>query len=316
MRSKFPPPGQERDQLIKDYQDCPAETITEFCILKASQYGFKNSTSFQNKMWQTLGVRRKVPASKKKLYNDPPIIRTDGLLVLSDIHIPFHDAIFINNCLDLANAWGIPKGVNNGDFLNMTAFSIFIHKPHDKIWAEERDTAILAMRAMADAVPDWLLLLGNHEAFLIKQLAEQLKADDILALLGNQQGFKATDYYYCKAVIGEGKQGEWRISHPRNIATIHGRVAARLANKCETNVISGHGHLFGVVPSENDRFIAIDSGVCCEPLALDYAVQRDTLRPTMCKAATILIKGDDGKCHYYPLRPDSDWQALRRLYQK
>lgn len=297
----------EAELLQAEYENCP----TDYLSTLASKYGYSSVNSFQNGMFNQLGARRPAPHTTKDLYDKPPIIKTDGLLVLADVQVPFQDAEFLNNVLDLAYCWGIKDGVSAGDFLNMSAFSIFIHKPEDKIWKQEREVARDVMRAMYNAVGGWLLLLGNHEVFLIKHMAEQLDMQDILKLLNNPRGFIATNYYYCLAEIAEER---WRITHPRNISVIHGRVAGRLANKFHQNVVAFHGHLAGIALTEDGEHIGIDGGVCCEPLALDYASQRDTLRPAMNKGAVILIKGDDNCCHYYHLTPNSDWKALKKLY--
>jgi len=284
--------GVARDTLFKEF---------------GRAWGFRTVKSFSDSLRDTWELRRPVPASEKHKWDDPPKLHGD-ILILCDLQIPFHDADFINKCMDLAYAWGILKGIAAGDMMDMTAFSIFATKPEDT-WADERDMAEQIMQAMTDSVPEWLMLAGNHEYFLIKRLAEQFDMKDVLRLLDKPKGFTASDYYFCIA------NGDWRISHPRNVSVIHGRVAQRLATKLSMNVASGHGHLWGHVLSEGGKYDAIDIGVCCEPTALDYASQRDTLRPAMNKG-DLILKKVDGKTIPYTLRPGMDWDAMRHLYQR
>jgi len=278
---------------------------------RAISLGFANVDSYGVAM-ERRGVylSAAVPKSMSRRYDKPPIIK-ESCLIIFDTQIPYQDASFLNNLLELASAWGIKQGISGGDLLNMAAFSMFKERPEDKIWRKERDVAIEVLRALHSHIPKWLLVMGNHEAFLIKTLAEQIGHDDILALLGKPEGFVATDYYYCLVKLGDSV---WRITHPRNISVIHGRIPQRLADKYEQNIASGHGHLAGFSPSFSSKWLCCDVGITCDPLRLDYAALRDSTRPTMCRGGLIL-KESEGRCYPYHLMPNtSDWEALKKLY--
>ena len=273
------------------------------------ELGYGDPASYYRIM-HARGIRLTVPKSKAPQYNKPPVIKQSSLVIF-DSQIPYHDAKFMDNLLDLSISWGIKQGISGGDFLNMAAFSNFFENPEVAIWKREREVAIKIIEAMSFAIENWLLIMGNHEAFLLKRLAEQIGHEDILRLLDKPQGFKATDYYYCKVELGGSI---WRISHPRNISVIHGRIPQRLCEKFHCNVASGHGHLAGMTPDFSNKYMACDVGVTCDPVRLDYVSLRDSIRPIQCQGALILMLGDDGKCHPYQIYPSSDWQALKRLY--
>lgn len=297
LPSKESPQAQKLIRRYLDYEDLE---------VLAKEFGFKDGHSFQTTFFNQYQIRRIARRSTKRRWDNPSKLKANGFLILPDVHSPFYDADFINQCLDLAYSWKVEQGITAGDFLDMTTFSIFASKP-EHTWKKERDDTRKLMLAMRDAVPKWLMLAGNHEYFLIKKLAEEFDMQDILALLGNIWGFTATDYYFCEA-------NEWHITHPRNVSVIHGRVAGRLATKLGRDVASGHGHLWGWVKTEDGKHNGIDMGVCCESVMLDYASQRDTLRPTMCKGALFLIKVGN-KTLPYPVSPDTDWKAMRRMYE-
>lgn len=278
---------------------------------RAVVLGYINPSSYVVAMERRgIYLSRQVPQSLSQRFNKPVIIR-EPCLIIFDTQIPFHDADFLNNLLQLAQAWGIKQGISGGDFLNMTAFSNFFEAPEEKIWAKERDVAVQVMKALSDAIPKWLLILGNHEVFLLKRLAEQLGHEDILRLLDKPTGFKATDYYYCLVKLGGSV---WRITHPRNISVIHNRIPQRLADKYEQNIASGHGHLAGFSPSYSGKWLCCDVGITADSLRLDYVSLRDSTRPAMCQGGLILMLGDDGHCYPYHIYPTSDFKALRRLY--
>ena len=109
---------------------------------------------------------------------------------------------------------------------------------------------------------------------------------------------------------------KWRISHPRNISVIHGRVPQRLCDKFHCNIASGHGHKAGIVSDHSNMYTACDVGVTCDPKRLDYATIRDSTRPAMCQGALILKEGKDGKCHPWHIDPRTcDWEALKKCYK-
>lgn len=67
------------------------------------------------------------PTSRLKVspypeYKSP--LRIDGdALVLPDLEMPFHDAVFVNKVLDLSQAWGINQLVLAGDMLHFDSLS-------------------------------------------------------------------------------------------------------------------------------------------------------------------------------------------------
>jgi len=291
----------EWTELLSAYQQ-PAADINRL----AHQFGFASASSLGTSMLNH-GYRRQVLRSPKPRYDAPPAIVGDAVIVC-DLQIPFHDAEFIDHILGLAHAWGIKQGVVAGDMLNETAFSFFGHRPEDT-WDEERTIARSLMASMVEAVPDWLMLAGNHDMHLIKLMAEQGHMEDLLLLLSQPKGFRTTEYYTC--IIN----GNWRISHPRNCSVIHGRVPGFLARKFQCNIAAGHGHLVGLNMDDSGQWVTVDIGICADPSRLDYANLRDNTRPAMNQGALILKMGVGGQCHPYLLSPKwTDWDAMKRLY--
>lgn len=292
----------EWDDLVQRYQQ-PGANLVQL----AREYGYKNVGSLYNVMIRS-GVLRSVPASPKKRYDDAPRLYGDTL-VLADMQVPFHDADFVMRALEVAHAWGIQQAVSAGDLMNGTAFSKFGHKPADADWKEEVSITRECLRAMHEAVPSWLLLMGNHDIHIIKALAEQIDMSDIIKLLDRPRGIKGTDYYYCLV------NDNWRISHPRNVSVIPGRVPSMLCAKFGMNVAAGHGHLVAIYPW--NQWMAVDIGVCCDPLRLDYAAQRDNTRPAMQQGALIIKTGGDGVVRPHLLSAVwTDWPAAKRMYRR
>jgi hypothetical protein len=294
----------EWDRLVRRYKN-PMTNLVRL----SKELGYTSTGSLMNAM-SRVGVLRGVPKSARPRYDNPPMV-SGNCLITADEQMPYHDAEFLNRVLELAYAWGVTQAVSAGDTINGTAFSYFMNKPEERSWHDEAKAANNCLVAMADAVPHWLLLKGNHTANIIKATSEQLDMTDVLKLLDSPDRVKVTEYYFCIV------NGDWRVSHPRNISVIHGRVPSMLCDKFEMNVAAAHGHLVGIYPAKSGRLIAVDTGICADPMRLDYYAERDSTRPAMNQGALILKQSSDGRYRPHLLSPLwTDWVAMRRMYKR
>jgi len=94
---------------------------------------YKNRAGFYRWRWSTQWVTD----SNKPRYNKPLKLKGERL-ILCDAQIPFHNAGFMNSCIDLALAWGIRKALFAGDIFDMTAFAApkFHTRPSDTFQVE------------------------------------------------------------------------------------------------------------------------------------------------------------------------------------
>ena len=99
----------------------------------------------------------------KEIYHVPKA--NNNILVISDLHIPYHDNAAIECALD----YGLEKGVNtiiiNGDLLDFHQLSRFMKDPRKRSVKEEFD----ACRAMLEYIRHWfptqkiIWIAGNHD---------------------------------------------------------------------------------------------------------------------------------------------------------
>lgn len=240
------------------------------------------------------------------------VILKGSTLILMDIQIPYQDGDFIYRMLNLASQWNIKQGISGGDFFNQAAFSFFLNLPKEMIWKEEAQKAAEVGSAMVKFVPKWTFIMGNHDSYLLKKVAHQLDHTDLLKLANMPRGAMGSDYYWC--IVKDKRGNEWRVTHPRNVSVLHGRVPQRLAIKYQQNIISGHGHLAGSSPDDGGKFYCIDAGVCCDPIKLDYAQTRDSTFPRMNRGAVILKEVNSKIIPYHILPEWADWEALAKMY--
>lgn len=248
-------------------------------------------------------------------YNDPPVIKSDGVLVLSDVEAPFHDAEWCSDVVLLAKEWGIENVLLSGDFLHFSSLSKFT-KPMMSTAGNGYDFAEDAMVEVSDEVEaaagfsDVLLrnferivmILGNHEKRLTKRLAVATRVNILRQLLGYrfEKRFEIYPYYQC---VVESSTGTWRISHPKNYSVVPVRVATRLADKYRCNYVAGHGHDWGEATSVSGYYAAA-CGCCVDPERLAYTMLQDNLGPMMQQGAFILRGGMPVLLHprYRPVR--------------
>ena len=242
-----------------------------------------------------------VPKSAKERFDAPPAIEGDAL-ILADPHCPYHDAAFINQTVTIAVKWGVPNCIVAGDILDYNAFSPFDPNMTDTL--EQEFTAGEALLgALAHAFTKVLCLTGNHDARLYKKIGyHQIAPERVGKMLSSAENVEFSPYYFC--LLGDN----YLVEHPKNVSVLGGKVASSLAAKYHKNVISTHGHLFGMSQDVSGEYVGIDSGCCADPRRLEYISLRHNTRPEVVQGAVILRGG-------YPwlLNKFSDWGALERL---
>jgi len=218
-------------------------------------------------------------------YDAPPRI-DESVLCLGDCQIPYHDAKFINHCADVASAFGVTTALWVGDAFDFHALGIFLSQNKDALSKEiEQDRKYGEQLANRFARVLWTN--GNHEDRLSRMLAQYLKLEQTKTLFGLPKHVETSDYYFCE--IGD----DWIATHPKNASVIPGRVPSMLALKYRKNVLSFHGHLVGAC--QINGLWAIDVGVTCDPMRLEYPNVRHNTRPMMQRGAVLMLKDSHGK---------------------
>jgi hypothetical protein len=177
-----------------------------------------------------------------------PYKNYDNVLLMSDLHIPFHD----KRALELALEYGLEKKVNGilllGDVCDHHAQSRFITDPRERDLLEEQQTTITILREIRKAFPGvgmWWKQ-GNHEwryeAYMI------LKAPELLDIMEfSYEKIFHLDELDIKLI------GDKQIIHyGDNLRLIHGHEspgsyspvnpAKGIFNKTLFNVVTCHRH--------------------------------------------------------------------------
>jgi predicted phosphodiesterase len=263
---------------------------------EAASLGLKQSTL--ERRLREFGASQ-ITTSTQPRFDSPPRL-TGSALILADPHCPYHDAEFVNRVLDIALAGGVEHCVIAGDLLDMNAFSPFDANSNAHFEADCAEAEAFT-GALASAFRSVLWIKGNHEGRLDKRIGlHQLADGRVKRLVSLTDKVTYSGYYFCHV-------DDWMICHPKNASTIAGRVAAQLAGKYACNVVAGHGHLWGIAPDVSGRYLGIDSGMCADPMRIEYNAMRPNTRPMMVQGAVILRDG-----YPWPLSPHMDLKGMRQ----
>ena len=169
------------------------------------------------------------------------------ILLLSDIHVPFHDVTAIK----LAIAWAKTRNINTviitGDFMDFYNLSSFIKDPRQKNFRHELDVGYEVMYWLKDQLPNavFYFLPGNHEyryeKYMLLQAPRLLDTDewhiDILLRFG-ELGITYLEYKQLVNInglfVGHGdelRKGGSGVNPARGFFL-----------KSKTNYIGGHFH--------------------------------------------------------------------------
>lgn len=240
------------------------------------------------------GVPRIFAESGQPRYDQPPIIEADDVLVMADIHAPFHNADWCSDVVTLAVRLGIKRVIAAGDLLDFASITSFTKQmlaqgESDLLFSDELEAAAEFVGVLLENFDLVDCILGNHEERLTRRMAVRMRARVIAQLLGFQHEKRLTihPYFYC---IVETSMSKWRVTHPRNISVVSGRVAASLADKYRMNVVAGHLHNWAERTSASGYYAA-ECGCCADPQRFAHLALRDNIRPRMQAGAWLLHQG-------------------------
>lgn len=299
-------------------------------------------TTYHSRLWRAQAQYSGVPESRYPKWTTPLEMAGDAL-ILCDPHIPYHDADFINLCLDLARRWFVKQLVLAGDVVDAHAFS---HWPegagqeNKKTISENAESALLdlansmtgadaeklrsalvemardpadmtdelaearkVIKPLVDGFENIIWFMGNHEDRVIRVLEKSLGVPDLAALFGGSNPRIKFSAYYYCTLISAGVQ--YRITHPKPAGK---GVSKRLVPKFGQHIIMAHNHHFSIQSDASGKWLGIEPGMCADPDRMDYKRQRDD-GADMNVVGAVLVK--DG--HPWLLNKWTDWKRLAKM---
>ena len=170
------------------------------------------------------------------------------VLILSDIHIPFHDVDSIEAAVDWARRErGVTDILINGDLCDFYQLSSFTRDPRERSVAEELTMAAELVGELARAFKgaEVHLKLGNHEQRFTRYI--QTKAPDLTGL-----DALTLEAVFRNAVPDVHIVEDWRVIKLGKLVVVHGHEVGRgsggqhpakwLQAKAQRSSLCGHFH--------------------------------------------------------------------------
>lgn len=279
---------------------------------------------------------------------DAPLVMEGDTVVLPDVEIPFHKAEFVNQVLDLAEAWKITNCILAGDAVHFDSLSSWeaswITPNHQGGLTENQEIELMEwIRTLPEKFQDEaqqkIEKLGmisedgspnvSQELDIVRKTFKVFSEcfTNIHYVLGNHCGrfLRALESpllpdELLKLFSVDVQQWKiapyyysYAVSNGEKYQIEHPKGAGRmdaikLANKHECHIIMAHSHRLSFNFSDSGNYYAIQTGHCVDENRLPYAAQRHTTRDKSLLGATIIRDG-------YPwlLHEKSDWEKLKKM---
>jgi hypothetical protein len=286
--------------------------------------------------------RVQIPPSRYPKYDKAPVI-TGDVIIMGDLHIPYHHSEFVNRCLQLCLKWGVGTAILAGDAIDAHSFSHWgsdvgtgientlsanaekaLLDEIEKLPAAQQNQmreliagmtrepddistelaeSRIVLRQLAAAFQRVLWFTGNHESRVVRKIEKALTGAEISTLFG-AGGDKWTFSGYYYALVHSGGT-QYRVTHPKNSGK---GSSKKLAGKYQSHVVMLHNHALSLQADPSGRYLGIEPGMCADLERIDYSAQRDSTGDMPINGALIIRGG-----YPYLLNPFTDFDFLGQL---
>ena len=218
----------------------------------------------------------------KRHFDDWKALQIDGprkVLVLSDIHIPYHDVDALRLALTYGKACGADTILLNGDIADFFSVSFWEKDPRERDLAAEIESVKTFLNVLRESFPkaEILYKLGNHEERWIRYLS--VKAPELLGIPDFE-----FDQIFNFASLGIKlvadrvpiRLGYLNVIHGHEYRSVSSPVnpARGFFLRAKTHVLGGHLHQTSQHSEKNleDKVVSAWSTGCLCDLHPDYAV--------------------------------------------
>jgi len=314
--------------IKRSWSDTETELLIQLCkthdnITISKKLGRSlNSVTNKLKELRAAGLvlnRNIVSVSPARVFDDQ-ITAEGDMLILPDVEAPYHNADWINRCIDLAMSLNVSQLCVAGDFVHFANFSQWAGNfiPEAKslsgdpeavallaTMTDEQKAAFLAFeekRRPADpgdgiseemkgvrrlvseiggAFTTIYYIMGNHEQRKLRLQGFAETSGELKKYLELGDNWKVSPYYY---MFIAGKTVS-RIEHPNGAG---GRYAIDLAIQSHQHVFMGHSHRLARQKDPSGDYWAIQMGHCVDETRLQYVMQRSPKRDPHARGAVLV----------------------------
>ena len=249
--------------------------------------------------------------------DDEGTIRVYGdAVVISDVHIPFHDMAIIQRVAEYGKK--IDTLVINGDTFNFDHLSSFPCKQPDAGWKVEKKTAQDLFIVLCEAFDKIIINEGNHDRRIESGTNYNFDIEDIIDIIvpeRHRDKIYLSDKDYC--IIND----TYRPTHGTEYSRRHGSKAIMYSKLYNLNVIAAHSHMLGRYTidehdidskgNKNINLIAIDGGHCCDEKRFKYKTRKSTGHGVWCQGFVVIQDNKDRIIS--PFEPVEKWHKNKSV---
>lgn len=212
------------------------------------------------------GKRRLEPLTKNiKKYNKHFKIYGEGILILNDLHIPYHSTKIINEALDIAERLKLYKLILAGDTFDFKG--LFRKKPQDTAmdWIDEVTIGTDIMRVLVELFDSIDMIGGNHDQERLEQeLKSPGRAEKLIQLIFHHPKVRYSRYQHCTV------NDTWKVMHEGNSKVLLSKLE-KIANVQMMSCVAAHSHRFGNGIAANGVYALCEGLHATNPDLHEYA---------------------------------------------
>jgi len=327
--------------MNKEWSDNDKQLVMSNLPLKEIAAVMGRSVDSVRQMRYTIRQSNHISVSPYPRFTEPLKIDTEKVLILPDVELPFHDANFINRCVDLALSWRVDDLLCAGDLFHLDALTgweaswnkvvksymdertkdrlneIFLKIKDDKV-REAAFEAIDDLDPKTDGsfseeiktskkIVSELNIFKNRYHIMgnhegrLLRLIESSMEAENLKDMFGMVGWNMSEYYFAEVMCKE----KYRVAHPKP----YGKTAAtEMASKYLCHYIMGHSHDWSLRKDRSGTFWAIQMGHCADEKKFAYESQRDRTYWAHSHGAVIIRDGFP-----FLLGEDTPWELMKRM---
>jgi hypothetical protein len=230
-----------------------------------------------------------IPVSVPRSFEPILEVPLQASLVIADLHVPFHDEVFITDAVENAKEsfYQLEAIFIAGDLFDFAGLSQYPRDSHITRLDTEMQLAGSMLLYLAEQAPVYICS-GNHDERWSKRLDSPLSLQRLISAALNGRETKhdiiVTDRDYL--FVGD----HFIIGHLSTYNKVPGKVAYDIAKKYNRTTLTGHDHLAGVYGDNTSKVLGASIGCAADYTKFWYSERRLNSMPAM-KKGYALING-------------------------
>lgn len=280
--------------LLKAWEGVRSHGITQ--EKHAEMLGIPYET-YKARYYRAMANRRFEKANRPELFDwTLPVewlFAWEDFLVVGDVQLPTTNYDFaVLPAYVAATQLKKPRRlVIAGDLFNFDAFGKYEDMIRMPTFQEEMDAARNLVGLWAQTFDEMYMVLGNHDARLIKALQGKVEVQDVMNLVNAHLPLGKIQVSVRDALGVKTSQGLYRIAHGASYRKLPLSTANELAQKYQAHIILHHEHHAAQGMDIYDRYFIVNNGGLFDKEKMAYVQLLTQAKAGMSNGFTIVKNG-------------------------